>query len=141
MALILTTQSEAFNKELKIQGGAICGEIVARAQLSQKIRPYTETFANNSIYPKGEIQSLDLLIFKDLPDSIRSEVVSATKNEAAYLYEFRHFPQKSKKVIHGYLLTRKRGPHQEKHLVENFFVTGKSKESKEVIMTIVKAFE
>lgn len=142
MGLRITTNHKGFNKELANQGGVIMyGNVFGDAQYTQRIRPYTEIFCNQSTFPKGELQRCDLNHFTSLPNDVRDEVILATQDEPADLYEFRHFATQSKKVVHGYLLARNSKFHPAKPIAERIFVTNNSRKSRELMESIFEAFD
>lgn len=116
------------------------GSVISGAQVSQRIRPYKETTWRNKTFPEGELQKRDLSHFENLPEDVKAGVIEATKYKEAYLYEFRHFIGRHKKIVHGYLLTRRSKYRVNKQLAYRLFVTGKSAKSKEVMETIFHAF-
>lgn len=77
------------------------GNVLGGGQISNYIRPRTETKCNNENYPMGELREHDLSIF-NLTAQVKKYVESITEDKGCMLYEF-YFCRDTQLHVVGYI--------------------------------------
>lgn len=114
---------------------ASTGNVVSNNQLSFYLRPYNETECNGYNFDAGKLLDYDLNHFTDLPNWIKENILETINPNKMYcLYEFRHW-NKSKKYIHGYVLTEVSKCFKKDILVTKY-INGKIDKSEKIIDTM-----